>query len=83
MADETTPPTLVKCLSDLKDTRKRIGQDHKFLDILVIAVCAVVCGADGFTGMENFGKAKEDWLRTFLELPPGIPSRVCEVKVKE
>ena len=74
MNDETTPPTLVECLSDLKDTRKQIGQDHKFIDILVIAVCAVICGADGFTGMENFGKAKEDWLRTFLELPHGIPS---------
>lgn len=74
MANESTNPTLVECLSDLKDTRKQIGQDHKFIDILVIAVCAVICGADGFTGMENFGKAKEDWLKTFLELPQGIPS---------
>src|SRR5512147_2830359 len=74
MAEESTNPTLVECLSDLKDTRKLVGQDHKFIDILVIAVCAVICGADGFTGMENFGKAKEDWLRTFLELPHGIPS---------
>jgi predicted transposase YbfD/YdcC len=74
MASESTNPTLVECLSSLKDTRKQIGQEHKFIDILVIAVWAVICGADGFTGMENFGKAKHDWLQTFLELPHGIPS---------
>lgn len=74
MASESTNPTLVECLSELKDTRKQIGQEHKFIDILVIAVCAMICGADGFTGIENFGKAKEEWLRTFLALPHGIPS---------
>jgi predicted transposase YbfD/YdcC len=44
------------------------------LDIVVIAICAVICGADGWVDVEEFGKAKKEWLRTFLELPNGIPS---------
>jgi len=42
---------------------------------LVMTICAVVAGADGWVGVEKFCKAKEKWLRTFLELPHGIPSR--------
>jgi predicted transposase YbfD/YdcC len=44
------------------------------LDIITIALCAVICGADGWVEVEEFGKAKLDWLRTFLDLPHGIPS---------
>ncbi len=44
------------------------------IDILVIAILAVLCGADGFTEIEEFGKAKKEWLSKFLELPNGIPS---------
>ena len=43
------------------------------LDILTIALCAVICGADSFVGMVTFATAKEAWLRTFLPLPGGIP----------
>ena len=43
-------------------------------DIIVIAVCAVVCGADGRVDMEAYGKSKHSWLKTFLALPDGIPS---------
>lgn len=46
----------------------------KFIDILVIAICAIICGADGFVAISEFGKAKEKWFRKFLELPNGIPS---------
>jgi hypothetical protein len=42
-------------------------------DILVIALCAVVCGADSWDEVEAFGEAKEGWLRRFLALPNGIP----------
>jgi predicted transposase YbfD/YdcC len=47
---------------------------HKLIDILTIAVLGVLCGAEGFKDFERFGKAKESWLRQFLELPNGIPS---------
>jgi hypothetical protein len=44
------------------------------LDIIVRAVCAVICGADNWVEVELFGRTKQQWLRTFLELPHGIPS---------
>ena len=47
---------------------------HLLSDILAIAICAVICGADEWTEMEAFGKAKQAWLKTFLALPNGIPS---------
>ena len=39
-----------------------------------IAICGVICGADGWTEIEEFGRAKQEWLGQFLELPNGIPS---------
>lgn len=52
------------------------GLRHRLLDILLIALCAVLCGAENFTDMEEFGEAKEEWLRDRLELelPYGVPS---------
>lgn len=47
---------------------------HKFHDILVIAILGTICGADGWTEICEFAEAKLDWLKTFLELPHGIPS---------
>lgn len=59
----------------LPDPRKPTHRmRHKFLDILVIAISGVICGANDWVAVETFGKAKEAWLRTFLELPHGIPS---------
>jgi predicted transposase YbfD/YdcC len=60
--------------SKVKDPRKDRTKDHKLIDIIAIAICAVICGAEGWTDMESFGKSKESWLKTFLELPNGIPS---------
>jgi hypothetical protein len=74
MATTAAAPPLMECFSTLPDPRKQINQEHKFIDIMVIGLCAVICGAEGYTGMEAFGKAKKDWLSTFLELPNGIPS---------
>jgi predicted transposase YbfD/YdcC len=48
--------------------------DHILIEIITIAICAVTCGAEGWTDIENFGKRKIVWLKTFLELPNGIPS---------
>jgi predicted transposase YbfD/YdcC len=47
---------------------------HKLQDILVIAICAVICGADSWEDVAEFGLAKFEWFQTFLELPNGIPS---------
>ncbi len=44
------------------------------LDIILIAILAVICGAEGWVDIEAFGNAKEEWLKTFFELPNGIPS---------
>ena len=47
---------------------------HRLSDILVITLCAVICGADTWAEVELFGRAKVDWLRSFVELPHAIPS---------
>jgi len=60
--------------SKVTDPRKDRTKDHKLIDIIVIAICAVICGAEGWTDIENFGNSKLPWLKTFLELPNGIPS---------
>ncbi len=47
---------------------------RQLLEISVIAIGAVMCGADGWVDVETFGESKQDWLRRCLELPHGIPS---------
>lgn len=59
---------------ELQDPRLVARSKHKLLDLIVIAVLAMICGAEGWTDMEEFGRAREAWLRTFLELPSGIPT---------
>jgi predicted transposase YbfD/YdcC len=58
----------------LKDPRIDRTKRHKLLDIVVITICAVICGADDWVSVEEFGKAKLKWFQGFLELPNGIPS---------
>lgn len=60
--------------SELTDPRVDRTKAHMLEDILFIAIASVICGAESWNDMENFGKAKEGWLRTFLRLPEGIPS---------
>ena len=60
--------------ADLPDPRIERHRWHKLSDILVIAICAVLCGAESYPAMEDFGQEREEWLRQFLELPGGIPS---------
>lgn len=67
-------PSLLTHMESVEDPRIDRTKQHELLDILVIGICAVICGADGWTGMQSFGLAKEAWLRTFLRLPNGIPS---------
>ena len=63
-----------KYFGELQDPRTGNAKAHIFLEILIIAICAVICGADGWSDVELFGKNKKDWLKTFLRLPKGIPS---------
>jgi predicted transposase YbfD/YdcC len=58
----------------VQDPRIERSKEHKLIDIISIAICAVICGAEGWVDIENFGKSKETWLKSFLELPNGIPS---------
>ncbi len=60
--------------SSLSDPRIDRTKDHLLLDIIGIAICAVICGADTWIDIENYGKSKKDWLKNFLTLPNGIPS---------
>jgi predicted transposase YbfD/YdcC len=60
--------------SKVSDPRVDRTKDHKLIDMIAIAICAVICGAEGWVDMELFGKSKLPWLKTFLELPNGIPS---------
>ncbi len=70
------PHTFIKHFADLPDPRLARTQRHALLDILVIALCALICGADDFVAIARFGQAKQAWLRErlALELPSGIPS---------
>jgi predicted transposase YbfD/YdcC len=58
----------------LEDPRVVGRSVHKLLDVISIALLAMICGAEGWSEMEEFGDARKDWLRTFLELPGGIPT---------
>ena len=61
-------------LSDPRHTRNR---KHLLIDIIVIAVCAMICGCDGPTAIHRWASNRRDWLAQFLALPSGIPSRDC------
>ncbi len=60
--------------SVLPDPRIDHTKKHNLVDILFIAICTIICGGETYIDMEEFGKAKEDWLARYLELPHGIPS---------
>jgi predicted transposase YbfD/YdcC len=61
-------------LSDPRHTRNR---KHLLIDVVVIAVCSLVCGCDGPTAIHRWATNRRDWLNGFLTLPNGIPSRDC------
>src|SRR5512135_400508 len=66
--------SLAHHFADLTDPRVERTRLHELLDIVTIAVCAVVAGADSWEHIEQFAKAKPSWLKTFLALPNGVPS---------
>jgi predicted transposase YbfD/YdcC len=66
--------SLIEEFKTIADPRVDRTKDHDLVDILVIAVCALLCAAESFNDMEDFGKAKQEWFKTFLKLRNGIPS---------
>lgn len=64
-----------KNFKDVPDPRMNRRKRHNLIDILAISLCAMICGADDFEEIEIYGQEKESFLKTFLELPNGIPSR--------
>jgi len=67
-------PTILEHFSALTDPRIYLKTRHKLIDIVVITVCGVICGADNWTEIADYGRAKQEWLKGFLDLPNGIPS---------
>jgi len=66
--------SIVEHFQSLEDPRIERSRKHRLIDILVIALCTLLSGGEGFQDMELFGKSKRAWLQTFLALPHGIPS---------
>ena len=65
---------LRECFGGLKDPRVVGRCDHLLLDIIAITLLGVMCGAEDWPDVEQFGQSRHEWLKTFLELPNGIPS---------
>lgn len=73
MPDHLSPSLLIY-FAELEDPRIERSKEHLLLDIVAIAICAVICGAEGWVDIEAYGEAKHHWLAQFLALPNGIPS---------
>ena len=71
--DAQATPEILRVLNDVPDPRRH-NVRHKLIDILTLALIGVICGADDWVTVVTYARAKEAWLRTFLELPCGIPS---------
>src|SRR5712691_4295643 len=65
---------LESIFAQVEDPRMERTKLHRLQDIIILAICGVLCGADGWVEIEELGKAKADWLTELLQLPNGIPS---------
>ena len=70
----TKVATIAEHFSGVQDPRVERTKEHPLVNIIVIAICGVICGADTWVDIEHFGQAKADWLAQFLELENGIPA---------
>src|SRR3954470_22136489 len=68
------PDSILDHFADLPDPRREQGRIHRLDEIVFLATCAVLCGADNWVQIADYGLSELDWLRTFLELPGDIPS---------
>lgn len=74
MSDNNSDASLFSHLIILSDPRIDRKKRHALIDILIIAICAAICGAETWTEIEDFGEEKEAWFKDFLNLKHGIPS---------
>ena len=70
----TIGASLAEHFGTLEDPRAEHLTEHKLLEIILIAICAVICGAETWTDVELFGNERLGWLRQFMALENGIPS---------
>ena len=73
-APAAPPVSLLHHFAAVEDPRTGQPTRHPLLDLIGLTLCAVIAGADAWTDIENYGRAKQDWLESFLDLPNGIPS---------
>jgi predicted transposase YbfD/YdcC len=73
--------SLIEAFSILEDPRVDRHKIHKLIDIIVLTICAVISGAEGWEAIETFGKTKKDWLQKFIDLENGVPSHDCISRV--
>jgi predicted transposase YbfD/YdcC len=73
--------SLEDAFSSLEDPRVERHKRHKLIDIIVLTICAVISGAEGWEAIEAFGEEKQDWLRKWIKLENGIPSHDCIARV--
>ena len=73
--------SLQEAFSSLEDPRIERHKRHQLLDIIILTICAVISGAEGWEAIEAFGKEKQDWLRQWIGLENGIPSHDCIARV--
>lgn len=73
--------SLEEAFSSLEDPRVERNKKHLLLDIIILTVCAVISGAEGWESIEQFGEDKLDWLRKWIPLANGIPSHDCIARV--
>ncbi len=66
--------SVVRHFGGLNDPRRERGRRHNLCDMIAIALCAVICGAESWEDVAEYGRQKEPWLKTFLRLPNRIPS---------
>ncbi len=71
---QTIDASILTHFASLEDPRDIRGKEHRLLDIITIALCAVISGAEGWEDMAEYGRAKQDWFEEFLCLPNGIGS---------
>ncbi|QDS97127.1 ISAs1 family transposase [Adhaeretor mobilis] len=70
----TKSPVILTHFEELTDPRMERTKRHRLSDIVAIALCGAICGADSWADVERFGNEKIDWFRTWLPLEHGIPS---------
>ena len=68
------PVSILDHFADLPDPRREQGRIHRLDEIIFIATCAVLCGAESWEQIADYARSKLDWLQTFLTLPGGVPS---------